>query len=166
MGSTESSSPTPSNNSSIAPPLTLDAMVVLWTTLSNTSRLPHSNMRMTTPTMPEDTDAPTSNPRHTVLSKVTTMLPKDPKPNLRLPSPKDQSPLPSKPIKWPSKDTPVVSSPQDVDPNSTTVSSLSDTEPRTDKTSSSSRTPGEQAGESTDTSRLHQPNAVSPMCLS
>merc|ERR1712071_359606 len=63
------------------------------------------------------------------------------------PLPTDQSLLPSKPIKWPSNLTLPVSSPPDAELNSITVSSPSDTEPLTDKTSSSARTPGDQAGE-------------------
>merc|ERR1712086_1017572 len=79
--------------------------------------------------------------------------------------PRDQLPLPSKPIKWPSKDTPVVSLPVDVDLPSITVSSLLVTEPNPDKTTFSSRTPGVPHGVLTDTSRSHQLNAVSSPLL-
>merc|ERR1711998_200141 len=56
------------------------------------------------------------------------------------------------PIKWPSKLTPVVLSPPDVEPNLTTVSSPSDTEPWTELSTLSSRTPGVHLGVMRDTS--------------
>merc|ERR1712195_149608 len=75
--------------------------------------------------------------------------------------------LPSKPIKWPSNHTPVVSSLPDVDNNSITVSSPSDTEPLTEATSSSSRTPGVLHGVITVTLESEPPTtpAVSSMLL-
>merc|ERR1712226_292807 len=66
--------------------------------------------------------------------------------------------LPSRPTNSPSKDTPVVSSLEPpAEPNSTTVSSPSDTETSLDKTTTSSRTPGDHHGVSTDTSRSESP---------
>merc|ERR1711935_944418 len=81
----------------------------------------------------------------------TRMLPTPP-PNLRLPSTRAPSLLPSKPTKWPYKLTDQVSSPPDVEPSSITVSSPLVTEPSTAKTTSSSRTPGVQDGETKVTS--------------
>merc|ERR1711988_1491255 len=96
-----------------------------------------------------------TNPRLLELSRATLMLPHPPptQPNLRLPSPRDQSPSPSRPTNLPSRDTPVVLPPADAVPDSTTVSSLLDTERRTERSTSSSRTPGVPPGEMLDTSR-------------
>merc|ERR1711990_1085524 len=93
------------------------------------------------------------------LSPMSPHLP----PNSRLPSPKPQSPSPSRPTNLPSNSTAVVSSPPDAEANSTTVSSPSYTEPRTDKSTSSSRTPGAPHGVLTVMSRWLHPNAESPL---
>merc|ERR1711990_380228 len=140
------------------------AMVDLWTTLSNTSSPTHSCSSLSTHTTPrEDTSASMFPPRVLVRSHPTRMLPKISLVNNSWPLlPRDQLPLPSKPIKWPSKVTTVVSSPTDVVRNSTTVSSLSAMVPRVTRTTSSSRTPGVHPGDLMDTSRSHQKNAVSP----
>merc|ERR1712195_365240 len=82
------------------------------------------------------------------------------------PSEMDQSPLPSKPIKWLSNLTLPVSSPPDAEPNSITVSSPSDTVPSVDKISSSSRTPGDHHGVTKVTSESEPPtNVVSSTLL-
>merc|ERR1719231_2120707 len=83
--------------------------------------------------------------------------------NSKLPSPRAQSLSPSRLINSPSRDTPVVSSPLDAEPSSTTVSSLSDTVDLDPRNTSSSRTPGEPHGETLDTSRSPHPSAVSPI---
>merc|ERR1712100_579164 len=83
-------------------------------------------------------------------------------PSSELPLLRDQSLLPSRPTSSSSRCTPTVSSPTDVARISTTVFSPSDTEPRADKSTSSSRTPGVPHGETKDTSRSLHPNAVSP----
>merc|ERR1712086_487457 len=71
-------------------------------------------------------------------------------PNLRQLLCLAQPPLPSRPTKPPSNSTRLVSLPQlHVEQHSTTPS---DTVPRTDKTTSLSRTPGAQPGEIRDTS--------------
>merc|ERR1719396_274085 len=85
-----------------------------------------------------------------------------PEPSSRLPSLRDQSPLPSRPTNSPSRLTTLVSSPTDAETTSTTVSSPSDTVPRTDLSTSSSRTLGVPHGELLDTSRSPQTSAVSP----
>merc|ERR1719265_969942 len=77
-------------------------------------------------------------------------------------SPRHQSLLPSRPIRAPSNSTTPVSSPRAAVTDSTTVSSLSDTEPITDKSTSSSRTPGDPHGETRATSRSPPTSAVSP----
>merc|ERR1711957_743315 len=156
--------PTPSNNLLTAPPKTVDAMVVLWTTPSSTSRLPHSCSKETTHTRVLTDNASTSHPRVSVKLPTSSMLVLlTNKCNLLLP--RDQLPLMGKPIKWPSKDTPVVSLPVDAEVPSITVSSLLVMEPNPDKTTSSSRTPGVPHGVLTDTSRSHQLNAVSSPLL-
>merc|ERR1712166_1586215 len=163
--------PSLSNNSSPAPSKTLDVTEDSWTTLSNTSSLPHSSSKPTTHTPPEPEEflhALTTNPRVSVPSLLSLMSPEDPPPKCRPPFPAtDQSPLPSKPIKWLSNLTPAVSSPPDVDKTSITVSSPSDTEPLTDLNSSSSRTPGVHHGEMPVTLELDPPptHAVSSMLL-
>merc|ERR1712100_531360 len=73
---------------------------------------------------------------------------------LRLLLPRDQFPLPSRPTRLFSNPIPPVLLPHPLaELNSTTVSSPSDTEPKVDKTTSSSRTLGDQPGEIRDTSR-------------
>merc|ERR1739838_17826 len=125
---------------------------------------PHSSSSPTTPTPPETESAHTTSPRVSPPSLPTPTSKPTPLTNLRLPSTRPQSPLPSRPIKLPSNTTPRESSLRDVDNNSTTVSSPSDTEPSTEPTSYSSRTPGVTHGEIRDTleSPLTRPtNAVS-----
>merc|ERR1711990_363273 len=127
------SNPSLSNNSSPAPSKTLDAMVDSWTTLSCTLLTETPSSSSLTTYTPPDTErlppANTTNPRVLVPLPDTEMLPKDPNPNSRLPLPNNQSLLPSKPIKWPSKLTLPVSSHLDAEPDLTTVSSPSDMEP-------------------------------------
>merc|ERR1712178_91652 len=114
-----------------------------------------SHSSLSTHTLELTTLALMIHPQLSELSRASLMLahPTLTHPNLRLPSKTDQSPSPSRPTNWPSKDTPVVLSPVDAVPNSTTVSSLSDTEKRTERSTSSSRTPGVPPGEMLDTSR-------------
>merc|ERR1719420_2738767 len=123
--------------------------------LSNTLRPLHLNSSLTMLTLPEMEPANTIPQRVLVRSLDSKMLHLllVVLTNLELPLPSDQSLLPLKPIKLPSKDTLEVSSPLDVELHSTTVSSPSDTEPSLEKTTSSSRTPGELHGEMKDTSR-------------
>jgi len=74
-------------------------------------------------------------------------------PNLLLLLIKDQSLLPLKPIELPSKVTPVVFlTPPLAEPHSITPSPLSDLETKTDKTTTSLETPGDQLGETKVTS--------------
>merc|ERR1711998_345193 len=116
---------------------------------------------LTTHTLPRDIAADTTNLR--VRSRFNHTLMLDTLPlNLRPPSDNSQSPSPSRPTNPPSNSTTRVSSPRDAVPSSTTVSSPSDTELMRTlvKSTSSSRTPGVPAGDSTDTSRLPQINAV------
>merc|ERR1711957_846846 len=75
------SNPSPSNNSSIAIKLTKAATVVLWTTLSNTSRPTHSSSSPTTLTLVETDHALTPNPRVLLRLLVSKMLLPDPAPN-------------------------------------------------------------------------------------
>merc|ERR1711990_1017804 len=127
------SNPSLSNNSSLAPSKTLDAMVDSWTMLSCTLLLEtHSSSSQAIHTLPELEELPpanTANPEVLVPFPDTEMSLSDPNPNSRPPLLNNQSLLPSKPIKWPSKPTPPVSSHLDAEPDLTTVSSLSDTEP-------------------------------------
>jgi hypothetical protein len=125
---------------------TTDAMVDSWTTLSNTSETTVLSSKKLIHTLPEMELANPSNlislePSPTTLMFNTLKL------NSELPSTNHQSLLPSKPINTFSKLINPVSSPQDVEPTSITVSSLLDMEPSTDPTSSSSKTPGELDGE-------------------
>merc|ERR1712032_854849 len=124
----DNSNLTLSNNSLTAPSRTTVATEVSWTTPSNTLRLPHSCSRLTTHTREETDTAPTLPPRVLVRSRDSRMSPETPLVlNSELPSPRDQSPLPSRLINSSSRDTEKVSSPTDAEANSTTVSSLSDT---------------------------------------
>merc|ERR1711865_157412 len=154
------SSPSPSNNLLTAPSRTLDARVDSWTTLSSTLRPHHSCSSLSTHTLPRTVEsASTLPPRESVKLPPSRMSPKMSQANNSWPpSPRAQSPLPSKPINSPSRDIPVVSSPVDVARNSTMVSSLSVMV----KDISSSRTHGVPHGELTDTSRWPQASAVSP----
>merc|ERR1712070_1273461 len=131
-----SSNPSPSNNSSTATRLTKAATVVSWTTPSNISSPTHFNSSLPTHTPVKMEAALTSNPLVLVKLLDSPMSPHLP-PNSRPPS------RPTKPL---SNSTLVVSSPPDAVANSTTVSSPSDTEPRTEPTTSSSRTPGAPHG--------------------
>merc|ERR1712086_1155492 len=153
-------SPTLSNNSLTAPSRTQDVMEDSWTTLSSTLRTHHSCSRPNTHTLPRmEEHANMSAPRELVRLLTSRMSPKmSQASNLWPPSLRAQSPLPLKPINSPSRDIPVVSSPQDVARNSTTVFSLSVMV----RDISSSRTHGVPHGVLTDTSRWPQASAVSP----
>jgi len=162
----DNSNPSPSNNLLTAPSRTLVATVDGWTLPSNTSRPTHSCWSQLTHTLLELELASTKRPRVSVRSRPTRMsaqmllvL------ALRLPSKKDQSQSPLRPTRLHSSSITLVSSPRDVDLNLTTVSSLLDTEPSTDKTTSLSRTLGDHHGETKDTSESPQTNVVSPMPL-
>merc|ERR1712070_229194 len=157
-----SSNPSPSNNSSTATRLTKAATVVSWTTPSNISSPTHFNSSLPTHTPVKMEAALTSNPLVLVKLLDSPMSPHLP-PNSRPPSPRPQSPSPSRPTKPLSNSTLVVSSPPDAVANSTTVSSPSDTEPRTEPTTSSSRTPGAPHGVLTVMLRWPHPNAESPL---
>jgi hypothetical protein len=106
-----------------------------------------SNLTHTLQEQEELLNAITNHPKVLVPSLVTKMSLLVLPPNSRLLLLNNQSLLPSKPIKWLSNHIPVESSLLDVVPDSTTVSSPSDTEPLTDKSTLSSKTPGDQAGE-------------------
>merc|ERR1712167_335926 len=95
-----------------------------------------------------------------LMSEEILLVP--PEPTSWLPSIRDQSLLPLKPINSSSRDTLMESSPTDAEPDSTTVSSLSDMEEMEISNTSSSRTHGDHHGETRDTSRWHQTSAVSP----
>merc|ERR1711881_649784 len=137
-------------------------MVDSWTTLSSTLRATHSRPSLSTHTTPED---PSSDARlsHLLPSQVPSphslMSPPTAQLNSRLPSIRDQSPLPLRPTNPSSRCTPVESSPHPhAERNSTTVSSLSDMV----RDTSSSRTPGVPHGETRDTSRslTHPPTSA------
>merc|ERR1711934_232017 len=159
----ETSSPPPSNSSLTATASTTTAAtVVSWTTPSSTPRPTHSRLKTATHTLPRERPAITRNLR--VLSPpLTTMMLPTLRLNSRPPSTSSQSPSPSRPINPASSSTTEVSSPTDAEPDSTTVFSPSDGVPWMMRNTSSSRTPGDHHGETTDTSELHQTNAVSPM---
>merc|ERR1711957_821732 len=151
-----------SNSSLTAPRRTAVATVVLWTTLSNTLRPPHSCSRLPIHPLEDRLPASMFPPRDWVRLNPSRMSPETPPaPSSRLPSVRDQSPLPLRPTSSPSRVTPVVSSPADAEPASTTVSSPSDTELMPVRNTSSSRTPGVAHGVLTDTSRWPQISAVS-----
>ena len=104
-------------------------------------------------TLPEMDHALTLPPRdkerlyHTMMSAQTAQL------NSRLPSLSPQSQLLLRPTRWPSRDTPEESLPQDAEPPSITESSLLVTElTPPPETTSLSRTHGVLHGELTDTS--------------
>merc|ERR1712159_263619 len=83
-------------------------------------------------------------------------------PTLRLLSKEDQSPLLSRLTRLPSNYITPVLSPKDLEPDSTTVCSLSDLVTKVVKTTSLSRTHGDHHGEIRATSRSPQINAESP----
>merc|ERR1712127_900498 len=117
----ELSNPSPSNNSSTATKLTKVATVVSWTTLSNTSRNPHSCSRLTIHTLVPTISGTSAN---LTLSRMSLRIP--PVLTSRLLLPLDQFPSPSRPTNLSSKPIPPVSlPPPSVEPNSITVSSLS-----------------------------------------
>merc|ERR1711935_60428 len=153
-------SPSLSNNLLTAPSRTQDVTEDSWTSLSSTLRKHHSCSRPTTHTLVRmERHANMSHPRESVRLLPPRMSPKmSQASNLWPPSLRAQSPLPLKPINSPSRDIPVVSSPQDVARNSTTVFSLSVMV----RDISSSRTHGVPHGVLTDTSRWPQASAVSP----
>ena len=99
----------PSNNSLIALNKTTDAMVVLWTLLSNTLWLLHSRLQLTIHILPKMVTAATLNPKEldplldTPTFNTTVFLPSK---LLLIP---DQSPLPSMHLKLLSNLTPVES---------------------------------------------------------
>ena len=147
---------TPSNNSLIAPPptVTMVATVDGWTMPSNTSRLLHLLPLLTILTKPRMELAIT--PKQTVdpvpfqdilMSQETTLM------LLRTLLSSVQSLLPSKPTKLLSNTTPPVLLPLDAELPSITVSWLSDTELKTDKSSSSLRINGVLLGVTMVTSR-------------
>jgi len=148
--------PSPSNNSSPAPLKTVDAMVDSWTTLSLTPDPTHwsLNPNTHTPLHGEELE-PAPLPRLLVVSylpPITLMSKNHPAPSsLLLPS--DQLPLLLKPTR-PHSSTTLVESLLDplAEPLSTTVSLPSDGEPKVDKNTTLSRTPGDPHGENPDTS--------------
>merc|ERR1711998_737123 len=116
--------------------------------LSNTLRLPLLKPSLTIHTLPEMELAHTLHQRVLVRLSHSMMFHPEVHPNLRLPLLRDQFQSPLRLTRLLSKATLVVSSLDLlVELNSTTVSSLSDTAPKTDKTTSSSRTHGVPHGE-------------------
>merc|ERR1711939_735733 len=98
-----------------APSKTTHAMVDSWTMLSNTLRPPHSCSRLTTHTLEPTLSSPSASTTlltelvrllDSLMSKLTQLVP-----TLRLPSPADQSQLPSRPTRLSSNLTQAVSSP-------------------------------------------------------
>jgi len=152
-----------SNNLLTAPLKTTLAMVVWWTTPSCMPWLIQCSSREITHMLPRKRLADIMKERARSLFQLSMML-HILAPNLRLPSTSTLFPSPSKPISLLSNSTMMVSSHLVADNVSTTVSLLSDMEPWTVKSTSSSKTPGAQVGVMKDTSESHQLSAVSP-CL-
>jgi len=122
-------------------------------TPSTTSSPTDKSSSQPTHTLPVKEHASSMPPRersmldHTSMSKPTPLL------NSRLPLPRDQPPSPLRPIPPSSRDTIVeFSTLLLVEPNLTTPSPLSDTEPPVDKSTTLSETPGVLHGEWLDTS--------------
>jgi hypothetical protein len=97
--------------------------------------------------------ATTPNPKELEPSRHSPMSPMETQPSLRLPLLRDQSPSLLRPIRPLSSSTKVELLPVDAEPSLTMVSSPLDTEPRTEKDTSLSRTLGALHGEMLDTSR-------------
>merc|ERR1712084_1545 len=112
--------------------------------LKLTTNTPPRLAPATLPTTPDSSTQPDSS-----RSLLTPHLPLWP------PFRPDQPQLPSRLTRLLSKPTSLeYSTAKLAEPSLTTVSSLSDTEPRTARTTTSSRTPGTPPGVTTDTSRL------------
>merc|ERR1712167_54653 len=145
-----------SNNSLIAiRESTTDAMVVSWTTLSNTLKATHSCLNTIIHTPPEMEPAVMTNLRDTVPSQDIMMSQETMLELLDQLLLLDQSQLPLRPTREHSNSTRLVSSQDQLaEPNSITVSSLLDTDQRVVSTMPSSRTHGVDHGETRDTSKL------------
>lgn len=120
--------------------------------VSTTSKITSRKWKKNTNTLPEMDPANTSLP---LQSKIFPTLTSQPThlPNSRLPSQSNQSQLPSKPTHQFSKDTPVVfSTPPLAEPALITPSLLLVMEPKKDKITTSSETPGVPHGVSLVTS--------------
>merc|ERR1712157_619594 len=132
-----------------------DATVVPWLEPSSGTSLTRPKLKLTTSTPPRlapatlPTTPDSSTPPDSSRSLLTPHLPLWPP--FRL----DQPQLPSRLTRLLSKPTSLESSTAKLaEPSLTTVSSLLDTELRTVRTTTSSRTPGTPPGVTTDTSRL------------
>merc|ERR1712153_6391 len=156
----------PPANSSLAPSLTTLAMEAPWPSPSDSTRITPPSSRPTTLTPPEPVRSPLAilpSPLPMLTHLLTPWSPPTTPTNSRPPSLRDPSPSPSRPTNPPSRCTSLVSSPDLLaEPNSITVSSPSDTEPRTVPLTTSSRTLGAPPGEMPDTSR----SELSPVLVS
>merc|ERR1712083_91359 len=138
-----------------ASPRTWDATVVLWTRpspmpnptpspLRKPTHTPQNTPRVTLPSL----RVPPLRLQPSSMSRRTTQMPS------RLSSTRIQSPSPSRPTRWSSRDTRLESSPvTSAEPTLITVSSQSATELKTEPHTTLSRTPGTPPGETRDTSR-------------
>merc|ERR1712232_16097 len=151
----ELSSPSPSRSlSTVATTDPWDAMVAPWRVPSTGMRPTNPNWSPTTPTLPRT--EPAKNPHTLDSSTALATRPSPLTPHLHSmpPSRLAQPPLLSRLTRWSSRCTPAVSSTaQSAEPTLTTVSSLSDTELRTDKTTTWLRTHGVHHGATRATSR-------------
>merc|ERR1712228_142452 len=146
-----------SSSATMASSRTWDATEVSWTRPSSTLRATLLPPRLTwdTPQAKEREEAaiPPSSLTPPSRSPPTPMSPRTTPPSSRPPLTSSQSPSPLRLTRWPSRCTPLVSSPEPTaEPTSTTVSSPSATVLRTALSTSLSRTPGAQPGETRDTS--------------
>jgi len=143
-------------------------MVDPWPSPSCTPRSTHSRLSKITHILLTTKNAPMTSLRELLEPPLTLQLPRRTQTNSRLPLPRDQSPLPSRPTRPFSKLTPVVSSPLlSVEPPLITESLPSVTELRTDKNTTLSRTPGDQTGVLMVTSRselLQEPVSAVSKC--
>merc|ERR1712127_951655 len=146
----ETSSPFPNKSSSLATPSAMDAKVdgntKVWNTFNNTDKSlklnTHTPQEAETPDLASKKEAQRFSPPAITTSNNTLL------PNYWPLLPKDQSLLPLKPTRWLSKVTPVVFLTLPLaEPTSITLSPLSDMETKTDKTTTSSETLGDQPGE-------------------
>jgi len=136
----------------------MDAMVDPWPLLSCTPKEIHSRLKVITHTSLKTPSAPMTSLRELLEPPPMLQLPKTAQTNSRLPLPRDQSLLPSRPIRPFSKLIPVVSLPLlSAEPPSITEFLLSDMELRMDKTTTLSRTLGDQTGVLMVTSRSELP---------
>merc|ERR1712151_184002 len=132
----------------------LAAMEVPWRAPSSGMRLTRPNSRMTTHTLARTEPAKSPHTPDKSTPLATRLSLRNPHlhswPPLRLAQHLSLSRL----TRWPSRCTRMVfSTPPNAEPNSTTVSSPSATEPRMAKTTTSLRTPGAPPGVTRDTSR-------------